>query len=130
MIHTLRSTQIKSEHVAITNGDVTPVVIFGWNEVPNVSYTNGVFIVWWLFIISFENTERSCSMEKEYDFENAKKNPYTKVLKEKINISLSKEVLEYFKELSKETSVPYQTLINFYLLDCVKNQKKPAFDWK
>ena len=69
-------------------------------------------------------------MEKEYDFENAKKNPYTKVLKEKINISLSKEVLEYFKELSKEISVPYQTLINFYLLDCVKNQKKPVFDWK
>ena len=56
MVHTLRSTQIKSEHVAITNDDVTPVVMFGWNEAPNVSYINGVFIVWWLFIISFENT--------------------------------------------------------------------------
>lgn len=69
-------------------------------------------------------------MKKEYDFTEAKKNPYTKVLKEQITINLSKEVLEYFKNLSQETSVPYQTLINFYLLDCVKNQKKPAFEWK
>ena len=69
-------------------------------------------------------------MKKEYDFSKAKKNPYTKALKEQITINISKEVLEYFKNLSRETSVPYQTLINFYLLDCVKNQKKPTFDWK
>lgn len=63
-------------------------------------------------------------MKKEYDFSKAKKNPYTKLLKEQITINLSKEVLEYFKNMSLETSVPYQTLINFYLLDCVKNKKK------
>ena len=69
-------------------------------------------------------------MKKEYDFSKAKKNPYTKILKEQITINLSKEVLDYFKSLSQETSMPYQTLINFYLLDCVKNKKKPAFEWK
>jgi len=29
--------------VAIQEVDVTPVVEFGWNEVPNVDYINGVF---------------------------------------------------------------------------------------
>ena len=69
-------------------------------------------------------------MKKEYDFSKAKKNPYTKLHKEQITINLSKEVLEYFKNLSQETSVPYQTLINFYLLDCVKNKKKIYIDFK
>ena len=69
-------------------------------------------------------------MEKELNFENAKKNPYAKQLNEEIKICLSKEVLEYFKELSKETTIPYKTLINFYLIDCVKKQRKPSSDWK
>lgn len=63
-------------------------------------------------------------MKKEYDFKDAKKNPYTKLLKKQVTINLSEEVLDYFKELSLKTSIPYQTLINFYLLDCVKNQKE------
>ena len=58
------------------------------------------------------------------DFSKARKNPYSKQLKKQIVISISIEVLDYFKQLSEETSVPYQTLINFYLLDCVKNKKK------
>ena len=69
-------------------------------------------------------------MKKEYDFSNAKKNPYIKLLKKQVTINLSTEVLDYFKKLSEETSVPYQTLINFYLLDCVKNKKHPFFGWK
>ena len=62
-------------------------------------------------------------MKEHYDFSNGQKNPYTKLLKKQITINLSNEVIDYFKELSKKTSVPYQTLINFYLLDCVKNKK-------
>ena len=69
-------------------------------------------------------------MKKEYDFSKAKKNPYSKILKKQITINLSEEVLDYFKNLSEETSIPYQTLINFYLLDCVKNQRKLDFNWK
>ena len=71
-------------------------------------------------------------MKAQYDFSKGKKNPYSKQLKKQITINLSEEVLDYFKELSKETSVPYQTLINFYLLDCVKNKKKMniSFDKK
>ena len=67
-------------------------------------------------------------MKNKNDLSKAKKNPCTKLLKKQVTINLSEEVLDYFKKLSEETSVPYQTLINFYLLDCVKNQKKPALN--
>lgn len=63
-------------------------------------------------------------MKSEYDFSKGKKNPYAKNLKKQITINISEEVLEYFKEMSEKTSIPYQSLINFYLLDCVKNKKK------
>ena len=69
-------------------------------------------------------------MKREYDFSKAKKNPYVKLLKKQVTINLSEEVLDYFKKLSETTSMPYQTLINFYLLDCVKKQKQPFFEWK
>lgn len=62
-------------------------------------------------------------MKEKYDFTKGKKNPYTKELKKQITISISEEVLDYFKKLSKETSVPYKTLINSYLLDCIKKRK-------
>lgn len=69
-------------------------------------------------------------MKDNYDFSKAKKNPYTKVLKKQVTINLSEEVLEYFKNMSEETSIPYQTLINFYLLDCVRNKKSIDLNWK
>ena len=68
-------------------------------------------------------------MKKEYDFSKARKNPYSKLLKKQITINLSEEVLDYFKELSERTSIPYQTLINFYLLDCVKNKRTIDISW-
>ena len=69
-------------------------------------------------------------MKHEYDFSKGIKNPYSKHLKKQITINISEEVLNYFKELSEQTSIPYQTLINFYLLDCVKNKKKIDVSWK
>lgn len=68
-------------------------------------------------------------MKKEYDFSKGTKNPYAKLLKKQITINISEEVLDYFKELSEQTSIPYQTLINFYLLDCVKSKKKIDISW-
>lgn len=68
-------------------------------------------------------------MKKDYDFSKGNKNPYTTQLKRKITIEISIEVLDYFKKLSEETSIPYQTLINFYLMDCVKNKKKFDMNW-
>ena len=51
------------------------------------------------------------------------------MLKKQITINLSEEVLSYFKNLSQKTSIPYQTLINFYLLDCVKYKKNIDISW-
>ena len=69
-------------------------------------------------------------MKNNYDFSKASKNPYSKLLKKQITINLNEEVLTYFKKMSEETSIPYQTLINFYLIDCVKNKRKINFGWK
>lgn len=69
-------------------------------------------------------------MKKEYDFSKMKavKNPYASK-KKAIGINLSSEVIDYFKGLSKEEGIPYQTLIDLYLRDCVKSKKKPKFEW-
>ena len=68
-------------------------------------------------------------MKKEYDFSKGVKNPYSKGLKKQITINISEEVLSYFKKLAEQTSIPYQTLINFYLMECVKNKKKLNITW-
>ena len=44
-----------------------------------------------------------------------------------ITINLDSGAIEYFKELSKDTGVPYQTLINMYLVQCAKEKKRPVF---
>lgn len=67
------------------------------------------------------------NMKKEYDFTNAKKNPYTAKTKKQITINLNEEVLVYFKNMSEETGIPYQVLINLYLLDCVNNKRTLKF---
>ena len=66
-------------------------------------------------------------MKKEYNFTNAKKNPYANKLKKQITINLNEEVLVYFKNMSEETGIPYQSLINLYLLDCANNKKTIKF---
>ncbi len=69
-------------------------------------------------------------MKKEYDFSKGIKNPYTKKLKKQITININEEVIEYFKVLSSENGIPYQVLINYYLLDCANNKKKLNINWK
>ena len=71
-------------------------------------------------------------MREEYDIDqlNPRKNPYAKELKKQVTIKLSPNVIEYFKTESSETGIPYQTFINLYLQDCVKNKKKIDLSWK
>ena len=70
-------------------------------------------------------------MRKEYDIEklNPRPNPYAKELKKQITIKLSPVVIDYFKTEAMEMGIPYQSLINLYLLDCVKTGRKPAVSW-
>jgi predicted DNA binding CopG/RHH family protein len=42
---------------------------------------------------------------------------------------LDKDALEYFKSLSEESGIPYQTLINLYLRDCAANERKLNLKW-
>ena len=68
-------------------------------------------------------------MKAEYDFSNAKKNPYTKKLKKQITINIDNDTVEYFKGQSKTSGIPYQTLINLYLTDCATNNKQIHISW-
>jgi predicted DNA binding CopG/RHH family protein len=68
-------------------------------------------------------------MLPEYDFTNAVKNPYAKKLKKQITINLDCDTIDYFKEQSDQSGIPYQTLINLYLADCVLNKKKLHMTW-
>ena len=68
-------------------------------------------------------------MKEEYDFSQSTKNPYTKKLKKQLTIRLEETVVNYFKTLSEDIGIPYQTLINLYLQDCAKMQRKPSLEW-
>ena len=69
-------------------------------------------------------------MRKEYDFSKARKNPYASRLKKQITIRLDEESITYFKAISEEVGVPYQSLINLYLRDCAVSQRKLNLNWK
>ncbi len=62
-------------------------------------------------------------MRAEYDFSTSIKNPYAKSLKQQITLSLEVEAIEFFAQLAKELDMPYQNLINLYLLDCVRTNR-------
>jgi predicted DNA binding CopG/RHH family protein len=69
-------------------------------------------------------------MKKAYAFSRWKevKNPYAGK-KKAVGINLSPQVVDYFKELAEETGLPYQKLIDLYLLDCAKKRKKLTMKW-
>jgi len=69
-------------------------------------------------------------MRTSYDFSKAKKNPYAKLLKKQVTIRLDVETVAYFKALSEESGVAYQTLINLYLRDCAENKRRLSMKWK
>lgn len=69
-------------------------------------------------------------MKKEYDFSNARKNPYASQLKKQITIRLDEDAITYFKDISDQVGIPYQSLINLYLRDCAASHRKLSLQWK
>jgi predicted DNA binding CopG/RHH family protein len=69
-------------------------------------------------------------MKKEYDFSKARRNPYASRLRRPVTIRLDENTIAYFKELARETGIPYQTLINLYLRECAASEKKLSMAWK
>lgn len=68
-------------------------------------------------------------MRDEYDFSQGIPNPYMKANKMAVTIRLDKSTVDYFKTLSEEVKMPYQTLINSYLADCANKKVKPSISW-
>lgn len=71
------------------------------------------------------------TMKAEYDLSKLKsrRNPYAAKLKKPVSMRLSEDVLTYFKGMAQESGVPYQSLINLYLRDCVLKHRKVQIAW-
>ncbi|HHM05612.1 MAG TPA: antitoxin [Gammaproteobacteria bacterium] len=71
-------------------------------------------------------------MKKEYDLSKMKsrRNPYVSKLKKPVTIRLSEDVIDYFKKMSEESGIPYQSLINLYLRDCVAQHREVDISWR
>lgn len=70
-------------------------------------------------------------MKKEYDLSKMKscKNPYASKLKKIVSIRLDQDVIDYFKSMAEDSGIPYQSLINLYLRDCVSQHRKVDISW-
>ena len=70
-------------------------------------------------------------MREHYDFPKMKgrKNPYLKYLKQPVTMRLDRDTVLYFRSMSEDTGIPYQTLINLYLRDCAISQRKLQMAW-
>lgn len=66
-------------------------------------------------------------MKAEYDFTNARPNPYASKLRRPITINIDTYAIDYFKRESDRTGIPYQRLINLYLVECAREEKKISF---
>ena len=71
-------------------------------------------------------------MRDHYDIKNLnpRKNPYSNRLKKPITINLNENIIAFFKAKSKQTGIPYQTLINLYLADCVEKNRELKIAWE
>jgi uncharacterized protein (DUF4415 family) len=69
-------------------------------------------------------------MKKEFDFANARKNPYASQLVKQITIRLDEDLIGYFKGISEQVGIPYKSLINLYLRDCAAHNRKLDLRWK
>lgn len=68
-------------------------------------------------------------MRSEYDFTNARKNPYLRKNKKQITINIDCDTIDYFKKLAESSGIPYQTLINLYLSDCATQKRELHMSW-
>ncbi len=71
-------------------------------------------------------------MKDEYDLSTMKSrpNPYAKQLKKQVTMRLEEDVIDYFKSMSEHAGIPYQSLINLYLKDCVRSRRQLTMTWE
>ncbi len=70
-------------------------------------------------------------MKAEYDLSRMKsrRNPYASKLKKSVTMRLSEDVVTYFKSMAEQSGVPYQSLINLYLRDCIIQRRQIQMAW-
>lgn len=68
-------------------------------------------------------------MRKNYDFSKSVKNPYLRKAKKQLTLRLDEDTINYFRSLSEESGIPYQSLINLYLRECAAENKKLNMKW-
>jgi predicted DNA binding CopG/RHH family protein len=70
-------------------------------------------------------------MKAQYDLSKMKsrRNPYASKLKKSVTMRRSEDVVDYFKNMATEAGVPYQSLINLYLRDCLAQNRKVQIKW-
>ncbi len=70
-------------------------------------------------------------MKAEYDLSKmqSRRNPYASKLKKSVTMRLSEDVVQYFKVMATDAGVPYQSLINLYLRDCLAQNRKVKIEW-
>jgi predicted DNA binding CopG/RHH family protein len=70
-------------------------------------------------------------MKAEYDLSKlqSRKNPYASKLKRPVTMRLSEDVVAYFKSMADEAGMPYQSLINLYLRDCLAKHRTLQINW-
>lgn len=66
-------------------------------------------------------------MKDEYNFDQSVPNPYRRVEKQKVTMQIDGEALDYFKAESARTGIPYQSIINYFLMTCAKEGKHLTF---
>lgn len=60
----------------------------------------------------------------------SRKNPYASRMKRQVTIRKRDDVIGCFKEMSEETGIPYQSLVNLYLRGCVADERRPDLTWR
>ena len=66
-------------------------------------------------------------MRAEYDFSQGNANPYAGKMGRPITLDLDTFAIDYFKREADRIGIPYQRLINLYLVQCAREGKKLAF---
>ena len=70
---------------------------------------------------------KNTNMRKNYDFSKSVKNPYARRMKKQITIRVDEAAIAYFKAMGEERGIPYQSLMNWYLVECATSKRAPRW---
>jgi predicted DNA binding CopG/RHH family protein len=70
---------------------------------------------------------RDAKMRKSYDFSKSVRNPYARRMKKQITIRVDETAIAYFKAMAEERGIPYQSLMNWYLVECATDKRRPKW---